>query len=489
LQYQSKARLRAESAPAPQSVVQPEPAAPQPPEPAVQETVSPPVQARLPQVPTAVPPPVAPPVEVAAPPPRQAVAVAEQTVVDYPVLPLQQFAARAGSKVRIEGTANIIHPNWQVESRAIGGTLELGPGFSFAAGTALEPGPVPAQAHVFIMVGSLKSVENNGSPFSASMDEAMYARLKSEQYPQINFDLMDLVLRGATNINGVVQYDLEAHGELVVAGVTNEITMPVSVLPAASGKIIISGATPLKMTSFGIEPPDYDLTVGHLKVGDEVNLKFDWVVAPRNTSSKVTQSGLVPLILDLPAPAFKGIPKDLRLGPNVEPLSDKPRPPLMIPADLANLTRASKITCSDRNASHYDLAKLTDGDKEASDRGVVFLRKGVQWVQMDFGSPQELFAVVIWHAHNMPKVYHDVIVQVADNPDFKARVRTLFNNDRYNASGRGAGANREYVETCEGKLINAKGIKARCIRFYSQGSTESALNEYTEIEVYGRRAK
>ena len=48
---------------------------------------------------------------------------------------------------------------------------------------------------------------------------------------------------------------------------------------------------------------------------------------------------------------------------------------------------------------------------------------------------------------------------------------------------------REYFETHEGKLIDAKGVKARYLRFYSKGSTESALNEYTEIEVYGRTAK
>ena len=110
----------------------------------------------------------------------------------------------------------------------------------------------------------------------------------------------------------------------------------------------------------------------------------------------------------------------------------------------------------------------------------------MQWVQMDFGSLQEIFAVVIWHAHNTPKVYHDVIVQVADDPTSTENVRTIFNNDRTNASGRGAGHDREYLETYEGKLINAKGVEARYLRFYSKGSTESALNEYTEIEVYGR---
>jgi len=34
-----------------------------------------------------------------------------------------------------------------------------------------------------------------------------------------------------------------------------------------------------------------------------------------------------------------------------------------------------------------------------------------------------------------------------------------------------------------------KAKKLNSIRFYSKGSTESALNEYTEIEVYGRPAK
>jgi hypothetical protein len=89
----------------------------------------------------------------------------------------------------------------------------------------------------------------------------------------------------------------------------------------------------------------------------------------------------------------------------------------------------------------------------------------------------------------MAKVYHNVIVQVADDADFIENVRTIFNNDHENTSGLGVGTDREYIETYEGKLINAKGVKTRYIRFYSKGSTESALNEYTELEVYGRPAK
>jgi len=53
----------------------------------------------------------------------------------------------------------------------------------------------------------------------------------------------------------------------------------------------------------------------------------------------------------------------------------------------------------------------------------------------------------------------------------------------------GVGTDREFFETFEGKLIPVKGVKARYLRFYSKGSTESALNEYTEIEVYGKPAQ
>jgi len=204
------------------------------------------------------------------------------------------------------------------------------------------------------------------------------------------------------------------------------------------------------------------------------------------TPADAKSGSLVPLMLNLPAPAFKGTPKDLQLGPNVEPISDKPRPPMLVPSGLKNVALNAKVTCSDKNASADMLAKVVDGNKDASDDSIIFLRKGTQWVQLDLGSVYETFAIALWHAHNTAKIYHDVIVQTADDPDFIQNVRTVFNNDQENTSGLGVGSNREYFETNEGKLIDTKGAKARYFRFYSKGSTESAMNEYTEIEIYGR---
>src|SRR5436309_1112427 len=85
---------------------------------------------------------------------------------------------------------------------------------------------------------------------------------------------------------------------------------------------------------------------------------------------------LVPLNLKLPAPAFKGTPKDIQLSSYVEPLSEKPRPPMMVPPGLKNLAPTAKLTSSDKNCSEESLTKLKDGDKESSDQSIIFLRTG-----------------------------------------------------------------------------------------------------------------
>jgi hypothetical protein len=198
---------------------------------------------------------------------------------------------------------------------------------------------------------------------------------------------------------------------------------------------------------------------------------------------------LVPLAPKLPPPMFVGTPKDAPEGSNVEAPSDKPRVPLMIPKDAGNVAPGKKLTSSDTNATPSNLAKIIDGNKEPSDTTTVLLRKGTQYVQFDLGSVHEIFAIVIWHAHETPKIYRDVIVQVADDADFTKNLRTLFNNDADDSSKRGVGTDREYFETNEGKTVDAKGAKAQYVRLYSKGSTDSALNEYTEVEIYGRPPK
>ena len=213
------------------------------------------------------------------------------------------------------------------------------------------------------------------------------------------------------------------------------------------------------------------------------------VLTASGAATTLRADDLEPLRLNLPAPMFVGTPKERPPGSNIEPLSDKPRPAFMVPKGLKNLAPASRITTSDARANAGTLRKLVDGNKDPSDENTVLLRKGTQWVQLDLGSANEIFVIVIWHSHDSPKVYRDVVVQVADDAEFTKNLQTVFNNDLDNSSNRGPGTDREYYETHEGKLIDAKGVKGRFVRCYSKGSTDSALNEYTEVEIYGRPAK
>jgi hypothetical protein len=201
--------------------------------------------------------------------------------------------------------------------------------------------------------------------------------------------------------------------------------------------------------------------------------------------ARAADAELAPLPLKLPIPAFMGTPTDIPLGDHIEKPSDKPRPPFLAPKGVQNLALGKKVTSSDKAPITGSLDLVTDGDKESNDNSFVELHRRTQWVQIDLEKRAKIYAILIWHAHNTYQVYHDVIVQVSDDPDFTQGVKTLFNNDYDNSSGLGVGTDKEYFETYEGKLIDAKGVEARYVRCYSRGSTYSALNRYTEVEVWG----
>ncbi|HLK58788.1 MAG TPA: hypothetical protein VKU00_19605 [Chthonomonadaceae bacterium] len=197
----------------------------------------------------------------------------------------------------------------------------------------------------------------------------------------------------------------------------------------------------------------------------------------------------VPLPLKLPKEVLEGTPIDLPPGSNVEKPSGRPRPIPMVPKDTTNLALHKKVTSSSVPFSG-SLDLITDGNKEAREGTAVELKPKVQWVQIDLGATSPLYYIVFWHFHMEPVVFHSVVVQVSNDPKFVDGVTTLFNNDQDNVVGQGIGKDREYFETYEGKLVDAKGAKARYVRLYSKGSTyRDSLNRYTEVEVYGSPAK
>jgi len=192
----------------------------------------------------------------------------------------------------------------------------------------------------------------------------------------------------------------------------------------------------------------------------------------------------VPLKTELPKPLFVGTPVPVKL-PNLEPPRQGKRPEFLVPPGTANLALKKKVTSSDSDPVVGTLDLVTDGDKAGDEGSWIELGPGKQWVQIDLEKPATLSAVLVWHYHSQARVYLDVVVQVSDDPKFEKDVTTIFNADYSNELGLGAGKDLAYIETYEGKLIDAKGAKGRYVRLYSKGNTTNKLNHYIEVEVFG----
>jgi len=202
-------------------------------------------------------------------------------------------------------------------------------------------------------------------------------------------------------------------------------------------------------------------------------------------NSATAEPGWKPLAIALPEPLFVGTPQDI-WTPNLEPITGKKRLPFLAPEGTVNLALKKPVTSSAPEVAIGTLAQITDGDCRGSDGSFIELPAGTQYVQIDLGAVREIRAIVFWHYHLEARVYFDVVVRAADDPDFIMNVQTLFNNDHDNSSGLGVGKDKEYIDTNEGRLVDAGGKKARYIRLYSRGNTSNELNHYIEVEVYGK---
>ncbi len=193
---------------------------------------------------------------------------------------------------------------------------------------------------------------------------------------------------------------------------------------------------------------------------------------------------LVPIKIKLPKPMFIGTPQNLKV-PNLEKPLGKMRPPFLAPVGTKNVALGKPISSTDEEPIIGEIELINDDDREAADGCYVELGPFLQHITIDLGAKHNIYAIIVWHFHKQPRIYFDVVIQAANDPDFIKDVKTIFNNDIDNSAGLGVGKDKHYVETAEGKLIDAKGVQARYVRLYSNGNNNNDLNHYIEVEVYG----
>lgn len=199
-----------------------------------------------------------------------------------------------------------------------------------------------------------------------------------------------------------------------------------------------------------------------------------------------TSGGQMVLTTEIPPQKIEGTPKAIKV-PVLEPAPQE-APKLAVADGTVLLSKGKPVTSSDDFPIIGEVDLITDGDKDAGEGYFVELMDGMQWVQIDLEASADVAAIWIWHFHSQARAYHDVVVQVSDDPEFAEGVTTLFNNDYDASSDFGKGDDKPYVETRFGKLIDAKGTKGRYVRLYSGGNTSNSANHYIEVEVYGKPA-
>jgi len=197
----------------------------------------------------------------------------------------------------------------------------------------------------------------------------------------------------------------------------------------------------------------------------------------------------VAIKFELPPPHSSGTPKEIK-SDNLErdPGPGKLRPPIMVEPEYAKklTTEDTKVTTSEEAVTGEN-EYVVDGDKTPDATSMLQLPGGVQWVQLDLGAEHVISAICVWHDQGDERVYKDVIMQISNDEKFLKDVTTVFNNDHDDSAKLGKkGTDKEYRERNDGRPVDAKLTKGRYVRIYSNGSTSEPVNNYIEIEVFGK---
>ena len=116
-------------------------------------------------------------------------------------------------------------------------------------------------------------------------------------------------------------------------------------------------------------------------------------------------ANLVPIDLKLPKPAFKGTPKHVPAGSNLEKPRKGPRPPLLAPKGTKNVAAGRPVTASDNDPILGSAKFITDGNKSADEDAYVELGPGAcNTPKIDLKHKCAIYAVVVWHYHANARV-------------------------------------------------------------------------------------
>lgn len=161
------------------------------------------------------------------------------------------------SRVWVEGTSN--KNDWTVEAKELSGFVVLR-----ADGGAVE-----------VSEGGFRVASRSmASEHGVIMDRLMRNALRSEEHPEIVYELVGAEAAGADG----GRTTLTTTGRLTLAGVTKEIAQTVTAERLGDGRIRFTGSHPVDMVEYGITPPT--AMFGSLRTARRTTVHFELLVKP-----------------------------------------------------------------------------------------------------------------------------------------------------------------------------------------------------------------
>jgi hypothetical protein len=190
--------------------------------------------------------------------------------------PLRFEAEPAGSEMRLEGDSSA-HA-WSCVSKIVSGYFMVEPAWltdlSLKSVSSLRETGRPPECVVKVPVRTLRSQVQVGA---SVMDNRLQAELKAKTFPNIEYRLTRMVIKGEVPTAGSpVMFD--ATGELTVAGVTNVVRFPITMKRIGPAELLFSGGLNLKMSDFRIRPPVVTVLGVPLRTADPIKLSWSWRV-------------------------------------------------------------------------------------------------------------------------------------------------------------------------------------------------------------------
>ena len=114
------------------------------------------------------------------------------------------------------------------------------------------------------------------------MDEVYQDHMEAAKFKNMEYKLTELKPKSTAAANGKCEF--EAVGTLTIHGVSKPLTMPVTIEKSEvekggkkSPQLKITGATPLKISDYGVKPPNPKIPgMGEITTGDDIKLTFEW---------------------------------------------------------------------------------------------------------------------------------------------------------------------------------------------------------------------